>query len=140
MADTQVVDDLLHPQVGTIIDEAAVRSRLGPLAPQQTSVNIDAQTFQRLTNIANLLSSSISTAEDTASAGEQALCLLDSIVNPHLHLDAARAAELRLAVEPDMTDSPIDSSVPVGRPAGYQRRQVVAGAIREGPEVDRGHA
>lgn len=117
MSDTQVVDQLLHPQVGSVLDEGAVRSQLGHLAPQPTSVNIDVNTFRRLTNIANLLRTSITAAQDTAGAGEQALFLLDSIVNPHLHLDPARAAEWRLAVEPDTTDSPIDPSLAENRRA-----------------------
>ena len=117
MSDTQVVDQLLHPQVGSVLDEGAVRSQLGDLAPRPTSINIDVNTFRRLTNIANLLRTSITAAQDTAGAGEQALFLLDSIVNPHLHLDPARAAEWRLALEPDTTDSPIHPSLAENRRA-----------------------
>lgn len=111
MSDTQAVDQLLHLQVGIVVDEGTVRSRLGDLAAAPTSVNIDASMFKRLTNIASLLRSSIATAQDSARAGEQAPFLLDSIVNSFLRLDAARAAESRLAIEPDTTDSPIDPTL-----------------------------
>ncbi|GAA5984471.1 hypothetical protein JCM10908_003363 [Rhodotorula pacifica] len=110
MSDNQVVERLLHPQVGALVDQATVRSELGDLAPKPTSVNIDPDTFKRLLAIATGLRAAITDASDTASAGEQTLFLLDAIVNPHLQLDAARASEWRRAVEPASTESPSETA------------------------------